>query len=530
MERAAGRSESEVWELVVVVEGYGERVESFVGGLLARGVLVATQDDGGRWVVRGRDLTTADGVEQCRDGELRRAVDAARRDRNESLDRLTGAVNRELAAVEASRPVRPREVFGHEVYASWRELSTTGSPRLHNISDYADAIAMRIVSPVARVGLRGGARRSGLDRGVGRAAAPSQPGPGQASSTVDGSLRPGNGSRLAVVGVGPVAEAVPSGRVDVEGGGWCLFYATIVAEPELVEYLLGRPELVAAVRAGRAAFRDQPSAFVDENVYAAAQALRAGVVTFVQGMALGGAEMVYLRTVVPGIERMLDVDVRSALVAFVRDPLRWQDPMFGDHMPLLLAWTLQRRLTIGEAGGLPRGVGEFDGPAIPLYRMHESHEFAGVGWVDVEHYRALVDPVWTYTGPPIAVDRVAEVVAEHRLPAMVVPAGLLAAGADDARAVPSNNVGGLAGPGPADRFTVFADAQAADVGLSATPAAVADVPASGASRQSAPVPARPVRCVTRRHRARPRAAARAAEATRGAVGGFPQCRLPQRGQ
>ena len=134
VERAAPRSESEVWELVVVVEGYGERVESFVGGLLARGVLVATQDDGGRWVVRGRDLTTADGVEQYPDGELRRAVDAARRGRNESLDRLTGAVNRKLAAVEASRPVRLREVFGHEVYASWRELSTTGLPRLHNIS------------------------------------------------------------------------------------------------------------------------------------------------------------------------------------------------------------------------------------------------------------------------------------------------------------------------------------------------------------------------------------------------------------
>ena len=264
VERAAGRSESEVWELVVVVEGYREyreRVESFVGGLLARGVLVATQDDGGRWVVRGRDLTTADGVEQYPDGELRRAVDAARRGRNESLDRLTGAVNRKLAAVEARRPDRLREVFGHEVYASWRELSTTGSPRLHNINDYADAIAMRIVSPVARVGLRGGARRSGLDRGVGRAAAPSQPGPGQASSTVDGSLRPGNGSRLAVVGAGPVAEAVPSGRVDVGGGGWCLFYATIVAAPELVESRLGQPDLVAAVRAGRAAFRDQPSAF-----------------------------------------------------------------------------------------------------------------------------------------------------------------------------------------------------------------------------------------------------------------------------
>ena len=199
-------------------------------------------------------------------------------------------------------------------------------------------------------------------------------------------------------------------------------------------------------------------------MYAAAQTLRAWVVTFVEGMALGGAEMVYLRTVVPGIEGMLDVDVRSALVAFVRDPGRWQDPMFGDHMPLLLAWTLRRRLTIGEAGGLPRGVGEFDGPAIPLYRMHESHESVGEGRVDVEHYQALVDPVWTYTGPPIAVDRVAEVVAEHRLPAMVVPAGLLAAGADDPRAVPSNNVGGLAGPGPADRFTVFADAQAAHVG------------------------------------------------------------------
>ena len=68
--------------------------------------------------------------------------------------------------------------------------------------------------------------------------------------------------RLAVVGAAPVAEAVPSGRVDVGGGGWCLFYAMVVAAPELVEYLLARPDLVAAVRAGRAAFRDQPSAFI----------------------------------------------------------------------------------------------------------------------------------------------------------------------------------------------------------------------------------------------------------------------------
>ncbi len=64
----ANRSKWEVWELVVVVEGYGERAESFVGGLLARGMMVATQEVGGGWVVRARDLTAADRVGQHRAG------------------------------------------------------------------------------------------------------------------------------------------------------------------------------------------------------------------------------------------------------------------------------------------------------------------------------------------------------------------------------------------------------------------------------------------------------------------------------
>ncbi len=39
----------------------------------------------------------------------------------------------------------------------WRDLVTTGSHGLHNIRDYANAIAMRIVNPDGPVGLPGGA-------------------------------------------------------------------------------------------------------------------------------------------------------------------------------------------------------------------------------------------------------------------------------------------------------------------------------------------------------------------------------------